>query len=162
MDATDARLLLALIGDPRGTVLSLAEKVGLSRNTVHARLTRFDSEQVIGGFERRIDARSLGYPLSAFITVTLVQQHLDDVGAALAQIPEVLEVFGLSGSTDLLIHVAARNADDLYRIAGMILATPAVERTETSLMMRKLVDYRVQPLLERLTDKKGSGPAPTA
>lgn len=36
MDVTDARLLLALIDDPRGTVLSLAYKIGLSRNTVHA------------------------------------------------------------------------------------------------------------------------------
>ena len=79
-----------------------------------------------------------------------------EVGAALAEIPEVLEVFGVSGGTDLMILVAARNADDLYRVAGMILATPAVERTETSLIMRKLVDYRVQPLLERLAGRKGS------
>lgn len=155
MDATDARLLLALIEDPRGTVLSLAYKIGLSRNTVHARLARFDADRVLSGFERRVDARALGYPLSAFISVTLVQQHLDEVGAALADIPEVLQVFGLSGDADLLVLVAARTADDLYRIAGMILATPGVERTETSLIMRQMVDYRVQPLLTRLAQAKG-------
>jgi DNA-binding Lrp family transcriptional regulator len=60
MDATDARLLLALIDDPRGTVLSLAYKIGLSRNTVHTRLARFDEEKLLAGFERRIDARALG------------------------------------------------------------------------------------------------------
>jgi hypothetical protein len=37
----------------------------------------------------------------------------------------VLEVFGLSGAADLLVRVAARDADDLYRIAGQLLATPA-------------------------------------
>jgi len=131
MDATDARLLRALIEDPRGTVLSLADKTGLSRNTVH------------------------GYPLSAFISVTLVQQHLDEVAVALARIPEVLQVLGMSGGADLLVLVAARTADDLYRIAGMILATPGVERTETSLIMRQMVDYRVHPLLDRLAQAKG-------
>jgi len=155
MDATDARLLRALIEDPRGTVLSLADKTGLSRNTVHARLARFDADNVLSGFERRVDARALGYPLSAFISVTLVQQHLDEVAVALARIPEVLQVLGMSGGADLLVLVAARTADDLYRIAGMILATPGVERTETSLIMRQMVDYRVHPLLDRLAQAKG-------
>jgi DNA-binding Lrp family transcriptional regulator len=88
--------------------------------------------------------------------VTLRQQRLDEVGVALAGIPEVLEVFGLSGGTDLLILVAARTADDLYRIAGKILATSGVERTETPLIMRKRVDYGVHPLLARLAKAKGS------
>src|SRR6476646_4823953 len=36
----------------------------------------------------------------------------------------ILEVYGLSGPVDLLARVVARDADDLYRIAGQILATP--------------------------------------
>jgi DNA-binding Lrp family transcriptional regulator len=50
---------------------------------------------------------------------------------------------------DLLVRVAARDADDLYRIAGQLLATDGVERTTTSLVMRTLVEHRVTPLLER-------------
>jgi hypothetical protein len=47
--------------------------------------------------------------------------------------------------------VAAHDADDLYRIAGQLLATPGVERTETALVMRQLVSYRSAPLLHRLS-----------
>jgi len=43
VDATDARLLLALSADPRATVLSLAQTLGLARNTVQARLARLES-----------------------------------------------------------------------------------------------------------------------
>ncbi|MBL7486828.1 Lrp/AsnC family transcriptional regulator [Frankia sp. AgB1.9] len=149
VDDTDARLLLALADEPRATVLSLADTVGLSRNTVQSRLSRFDQHGVLASFERRIEPAALGYPLSAFIVATVTQQLLDEVAASLAGIPEVLEVFGLSGAKDLLVRVAARDGDDLYRIAGQILATPGVERTETSLVMRQLVDYRVSPLLRR-------------
>jgi DNA-binding Lrp family transcriptional regulator len=75
---------------------------------------------------------------------------LAEVAAALREVPEVLEVLGLSGPADLLVRVAARDADDLYRIAGQLLATGGVERTTTSLVMRTLVEHRVTPLLDRI------------
>jgi DNA-binding Lrp family transcriptional regulator len=164
VDGTDAKLLLALIRDPRATVLSLAQQVGLSRNTVQSRLGRFDDQGVLASFERRIEPAALGYPLTAFITVTVIQQRLDEVATALAAIAEVLEVFGVSGAADLLVRVAARDADDLYRIAGTILAIAGVERTETALVMRPLVTYRCSPLLRRLrpapaAPPRGPGPA---
>jgi DNA-binding Lrp family transcriptional regulator len=65
-----------------------------------------------------------------------------------------LEVHGLSGQTDLLVHVVATDADDLYRIAGQILASPGVERTDTALVMRELVGYRIAPLLRRVAESR--------
>jgi DNA-binding Lrp family transcriptional regulator len=149
VDSTDARLLLALAESPRATVLALAERVGLSRNTVQARLAGLEARGVLTSFERRIDPAALGYPLTAFVTVQVTQRMLAEVAAALRDVPEVLEVLGLSGPADLLVRVAARDADDLYRIAGQLLATDGVERTTTSLVMRTLVEHRVTPLLER-------------
>jgi DNA-binding Lrp family transcriptional regulator len=150
VDATDARILLALAEQPRLTTVALAERLGLSRNTVQARLAALD--EVLESFEKRIDPASIGYPLTAFVTARLVQRELDAVAEALEEIPEVLQVQGLSGETDLLIHVVATDADDLYRIAGRILAIPGVERTSTSLVMRELVNFRVHPLLRRSAD----------
>ena len=149
VDSTDARLLLALAESPRATVLALAERVGLSRNTVQARLAGLEARGVLTSFERRIDPAALGYPLTAFVTVQVTQRMLAEVASALRDVPEVLEVLGLSGPADLLVRVAARDADDLYRIAGQLLATGGVERTTTSLVMRTLVEHRVTPLLER-------------
>jgi DNA-binding Lrp family transcriptional regulator len=158
IDGIDARLLLALAEDPRATVLSLAETAGISRNTAQARLTRFAQRGVLAGFEQCIDPAALGHPLTSFITVTVTQRMLDPVAASLSEIPEVLEVFGLSGAADLLVRVATRDADDLYRVAGRILATRGVERTETALVMRRLVQYRVRPLLDRHVSPPGEEP----
>jgi DNA-binding Lrp family transcriptional regulator len=150
VDATDARLLLALTENPRASVLALAERLGLSRNTVQARLAGLEARGAVTSFERRIDPAALGYPLTAFVTVQVVQRRLAEVAAALDGVPEVIEVLGLSGQADLLVQVAARDADDLYRIAGQLLATEGVERTTTSLVMRTLVEHRLAPLLKRL------------
>jgi DNA-binding Lrp family transcriptional regulator len=150
VDATDARLLLALAESPRATVLALAQRVGLSRNTVQARLATLEARGVLTTFERRIDPAALGYPLTAFVTVQVTQRMLAEVADALDRVPEVVEVLGISGQTDLLVQLVARDADDLYRISGQLLATTGVERTTTSLVMRTLVEHRVAPLLERI------------
>ncbi len=150
VDATDARLLLALAESPRATVLALAERVGLSRNTVQARLAALEARGALTSFERRIDPAALGYPLTAFVTVQVTQRMLAEVAEALDGVPEVVEVLGISGQTDLLVQVVARDADDLYRISGQLLATDGVERTSTSLVMRRLVGHRLAPLLERI------------
>jgi DNA-binding Lrp family transcriptional regulator len=153
IDPTDARLLLALVTRPRATAIALTGQTGLSRNTVQARLAKLEEQGVLDSFERQIPPAILGYPLTAYITTQVTQRRLDEVAAALANIPEVLQVDGISGQTDLLVHAVAADADDLYRIAGQILAIPGVERTNTALVMRELVNYRITPLLRRCTQQ---------
>jgi DNA-binding Lrp family transcriptional regulator len=148
-DPIDRRLLLALARDPRASIVALAEKIGAARNTVQARLNKWSETDVLLPFERRIDPAFLGYPLRAFVLTRVQQRLLNDISAALAHVPEVVEVHGLSGDADLLIQVVAADADDLYRIAGQILDVRGVRRTSTSLVMRQLVDYRLTQLLRR-------------
>src|SRR4051812_44566720 len=151
VDATDARLLLALNEDPRASVMALSQRLGLARNTVQARLARLESGGVLAGFERRVPPEALRYPPRAHVTVQVVQRSLAEVADGLAHIPEVLEVIGLSGVVDLLVEVAATDADDLWRITEQVLAIPGVQRTDTALALRRFVDHRMTPLLERAT-----------
>lgn len=158
INSTDARLLLALAAHPRATAVALAEQSGLSRNTVQARLGALERTRALGSLERCIDPAALGYPLTAFVTIQVVQRRLDEVGSALAAIPEVLQVQGLTGESDLLAQVVARDAEDLYRIAAKILGIAGVERSTTALVMRQMVDYRIAPLLQRIVAEKNETP----
>ncbi len=149
LDATDARLLLALTQDPRASVMALSQRLGLARNTVQARLARLEQSGALASFDRRVLPEALGYRLSAYVTVQVVQRSLAEVSGGLAQIPEVLEVIGLSGVADLLVRIVARDADDLWRITEQVLAIPGVQRIDTALALRRFVDHRVSQLLER-------------
>jgi DNA-binding Lrp family transcriptional regulator len=149
-DTIDAKLLQALTADPRAAIGALAEQIGVSRNTVRARLARWDDAGALESFERTITPGFLGYPLRAFVLTSVKQLLLAEVAAALQGIPEVVEVQGLSGVTDLLIQVAARDVDDLYRVAGQILGIRGVKRTNTALVMRDLMNFRLSPLVDRL------------
>ncbi|MEV6426315.1 Lrp/AsnC family transcriptional regulator [Nocardia sp. NPDC051463] len=146
-DPIDIRILRALIAEPRASAMALAQRTGLSRNTIQARLSRLDDRNALDSFERCIDPATLGYPLRAFLFANVTQRKLTAIAADLDAIPEVLEVLGLSGTIDLLIQVAAQDADDLYRIAGQVLEIDGIDRTTTALVMRGLIDYRITPLL---------------
>ena len=160
LDETDTELLRALSTDPRSTFVALAQKLGLSRNTVQARMARLEDSNTFLSFDRRINPVALGYPLTAFIEVHVQQKRLAQIVAELAHIPEIVQAHGMSGTADLLVRVVCTDADDLFRIDGSILACEGVERTETSLAMGEVIPYRLEPLLERGGRISGRSDAP--
>lgn len=148
LDHVDLELLAALADDPRATVVALADRLGLSRNTVQARMTRLDKAGVFMSYERAISSSALGFPLEAVLSVTVRQADLPRISEALERVPEIVQAYGLSGQIDLLVHVACRDTQHLFDTDARILAIEGVERTETSLVMGEVIPYRVRPLLE--------------
>jgi DNA-binding Lrp family transcriptional regulator len=148
LDAVDLDLLRALSADPRATVVALAESLGLSRNTVQARMSRLERAGVFLSYERALSADALGFPIEAFLQVTVRQAELPAIRAELSKVPEVVQAHGLSGQVDLLVRVACRDTQHLFDTDARILAIEGVERTETSLAMGEVIAHRVTPLME--------------
>src|SRR3954467_16007309 len=65
VDATDARLLLALGEDPRASVMALSHRLGLARNTVQTRLARLETNGVLAPLDRRGGPGGTRHPLGA-------------------------------------------------------------------------------------------------
>jgi len=118
-------------------------------NSPSASDSRLEGGQILGSMDRRVTHRALGYPLTAFVSARVDQHRLQEIESALTGIAEVVEVHGIAGGADIMIRVVAQNTDDLYRIAGVILASPGIQRTEVSLSMREMVPYRTAPLLRQ-------------
>lgn len=97
----------------------------------HATLCRHGSPagistRPLAGIDHQIVPRAMGYPMTAYVTARIDQHQLEAIGAALADVPEVVQVHGLAGADDLMIKVVAVDSDDLYRIAGNILDIPVL------------------------------------
>jgi len=148
LDRVDLELLTALSTDPRATVVALSDRLGLSRNTVQARMGRLERAGVFLSYERAISSAALGFPIEAFVNVIVRQADLPRIGQELGRIPEIVQVHGLSGQVDLLVRVACRDTQHLFDTDARILAIEGVERTETSLVMGEVIGYRVAPLME--------------
>ena len=160
LDDTDRRILLELDHDPRMTVLLLAQRTGLARGTVQARLDRYRAAGLLRLASTLVPPSALGRGLDATVAAELDQHSLDAAIEGLKKIPEVLECHAPAGSTDLLVRVAARDPDDLYRVAEEIRLCPGILRTSTSVYLREVIGYRTRPLLRQgLPPRAGAGAA---
>jgi DNA-binding Lrp family transcriptional regulator len=159
IDALDAELIAALSQDPRIGPTELAQRLQVSRNTVHARLARLTTERVLDGFSARVRLSALGLAVEAFVDVELAQGTLTSVVAALAELQNVLEVNATTGRGDLFVRLAARTHEELQGLLQEILAVDGVTRTTTHIALTTPVPYRVEPLLTRLTGAAGRGRA---
>jgi DNA-binding Lrp family transcriptional regulator len=147
LDRIDLELLAALADDPRVTIVALAERMSLSRNTIQARMARLEQSGVFLSYERAFSPDVLGFPLQAFVSIGVRQTELPRIINELARIPEVVQTHGLSGSIDLLARVACRDARHLFDTDARILSIEGVERTETSLAMGEVIPFRVAGLI---------------
>ena len=149
LDATDARILLALDDEPDATTLSLSRTLGIARNTVHARLRKLAERELLGQPSQRVNPASLGYSLTAFLRLSISQSSTNSTFEALARIPEITEVLAITGDGDLQARVVARDPAHLYLITTAILDIDGVTRSSTALAMAEIIPSRMGPLLER-------------
>lgn len=147
MDELDARLLTTMRAHPRIGLTELARLLGVARGTVQARVEKLTARGVIVDFGPTISTADAGYPIMAFISLQIAQGRLTESVEALRAVPQILEVYGTSGQYDLLCRVVARSTDHLQEVIARILASPAVQRTDTTIALSTQVPYRVEPLL---------------
>lgn len=148
LDPLDARILLALDDEPDAPAVVLARTLGISRNTVHARLQRLAREGALQPFSSRVPPATLGYELVAFISLQIDQATGDAALAGLAGIPEIVEMHATTGDGDVLARVVAKDTQDLYRVANAMLAVDGVSRAATSVSLAQVLPYRTRQLLE--------------
>lgn len=147
IDELDARLILTMRENPRIGLMETSRLLGVARGTVQARLDRLSARGIITGFGPEVSPAGLGYPVLAFVSLEIAQGRLDESISMLEAIPEVLEVHGTSGASDLVCRVAARSNAHLQQVLLRILETPAVQRTSTSIALSTLVAMRADPLV---------------
>lgn len=148
VDVLDTRILRLLLEQPRTSVREYARILGIARGTLQARLDRLEEEGVITGSAPRLAPPALGHPVLAFVHIEVTQGRLDEVGEALAAVPEIIEAWSITGAGDLLTRVAARDNEHLEDVVQRLISLPGVVRTRTEIALRERVPYRVLPLVE--------------
>ncbi|WP_104062372.1 Lrp/AsnC family transcriptional regulator [Arthrobacter sp. 4R501] len=157
LDRLDSELIKRLNTNARAGVAELAAQLGISRNTVHARLQRLENEGILKGFKPVIDLEAAGLSVQAFVGLELEQRQLPHVIAGLRSIPQVLEVTTQAGREDLLVRVAAATLADLQQAVASMIEIQGVRHSNTTLSVSTPLPFRVQPLLDHLSKDSGWG-----
>jgi DNA-binding Lrp family transcriptional regulator len=148
IDDLDARLIAELRAHPRLGLLEISRRLGVARGTVQARLSKLERRGVVLGYGPEIDAAELGHAIQALVMLELTQGRLAEAVEALEATPEVLEVDAVSGPQDLICRVAARDTEHLQELVNRLLATDAIRRSTSYVVLSRPIRPRIQPLVD--------------
>jgi DNA-binding Lrp family transcriptional regulator len=149
-DDFDRKIITALAKSGRLTAVELAAQVGLSPSAVTRRLQALEASGTIHGYRAIIDPAAVGLGINIFVEITLERQNDDTLRAfekALAKCPNVLSCHLMSGSSDYLIHIVARDLPDFERLHANVLGQlPGVARIESKFALREAIDRPLVPI----------------
>jgi DNA-binding Lrp family transcriptional regulator len=148
IDELDARIIALLSAEPRIGNMEVSRRLGVARGTVQARLAKLEERGVIRGHGPEVDPTRMGYPVLAFVFLQITQGRLEEATAVLRGVPEVLEATAVSGPSDLLCRVVARDTEHLQEIVNRILSNHAIRRSTSYIALSQPIRYRTGPLVD--------------
>lgn len=138
----DKQLLGLLKLNARESVASLARKLGVSRTTVQDRLRRLEVSKVIDGYYVRLAEEVSTASIRAFVTLEVEPRRTQEVTRALVKLPAVSALYTVSGKFDLVVLLAAENADELDRLLDRIGEVEGVTGTESAIILSTKLERR--------------------
>jgi Lrp/AsnC family leucine-responsive transcriptional regulator len=147
VDAIDRRLVGLLRTNARLSYAELARQVGLSSPAVHERVGKLESSGVIRAYRAEVAPEALGLGVTALIGVVQdAGMEVDDVVAALSELPEVESCYFLAGAESFLLKVRVGTIAELEHIIVRLHRTPGVTNTRTTVALSTKWENRPRPL----------------
>jgi Lrp/AsnC family leucine-responsive transcriptional regulator len=144
LDHYDRSIVDLLTRDGRLSITELAERVGLTKTPVQARLKRLEANGVIKGFHARVDHALLGCSHVAFVQVRLdntTAHALESFNEAVRTIGAIEQCHMIAGDFDYLLKVRTRDINTYREVLGeRISALPHVAHTATHVAMLAVVE----------------------
>ena len=120
MDKIDKKLITLLQENARMPLKSLAEKVFLSSPAVSARIERLEKEEIIEGYEVKINQIKLGYHITAFINLEVAPVQKPEFYPFIKKCPNVVECNCVTGNYSMLLKVVFPSTMELDTFIGQL------------------------------------------
>ena len=149
LDEIDLKLLAELERDADRTNAELARLIGLSPAATFNRVRRLKTGGVVGAIVARVDPAAAGFPLQVYVAVMLARHDEaahNRFAKAVREMPEVLSADWVTGETDALLWVVARNVSELQRVLLLLSSRGGAQRVMTLLRLEELKPRSPLPL----------------
>lgn len=157
MDDLDRGILVALQANAREKNVELARKLGVAPSTVLERVRRLEEHGLIQSYRGMINPAKLGLAIQAFVAVSLDRHEVDTIRKfeeGIQRISHVRVCYHLTGRFDYLLHVAARDLEQLGElIKNWIASIPGIGKVETFVIYSEVKPDEGWPIGEDLSQK---------
>lgn len=138
MDKLDRKTLQFLMVHGRGTWAELGKVLNLTAPAAAERARRLEADGTIRGYAALTSPERLGFPLTAFVSVTLGNHRKRPEFLRLVEKQQqIVECHHVAGEDDYLLKVRCRGTSDLDHFLSKTLKDElGVARTRTTIVLR--------------------------
>ena len=113
MDRIDRKILALYQSDTRRIAESIGGEVGLSAAAVQRRLKRLRESGAIRAEVAQLDGAAVGVPIACIVTLSMAAAppHLDRFKRQMRELPQVQQVYHVTGSKDFVLVVTASSME---------------------------------------------------
>ncbi len=146
VDKTDLLILRELRENCKRPVRELAQILHIHPNTLLQRIKKLEKSKVIRKYTADIDYRAIGYDMHAIVNIRIKKRGLEDENLLkqVTGIPEVQSLYAVTGGSDCIAIIKAKNRDDLVRVLQIIQTQETVLRTTSYIVLltyKESVDF---------------------
>ena len=150
LDDFDLKLLELLQADAQRPVPALADAIGLSAPACYRRIRRLRETGAIAREVALVRPRTLGWPLSMIVLVTLERESartVDEMMRVLQAVPEVVEAWNVTGDYDFAVRMVARDMEGYDELARRLFAADERVRSfKTLVVIRQVKEMSPIPI----------------
>lgn len=147
LDSIDLKILQILMANGRRRRNEIAAEVGLSLPAVSERMKKMTDKGIIKGYSVILDAKRLGFDISAFITVNVDgSKYYDSFTKAIAETQHITECHSITGEGSHLLKIKVRNTSEIEWLLSKIQSWDGVHGTKTSIVLSTIKETPVIPL----------------
>ena len=144
LDDIDRKIIGELIENARTSFAELGRRVSLSSPAVAERVSRLERAGVITGYRAEIDARAIGYPLTAIVRLKPAPGQLQKIAELAIATPQISECHRITGEDCFFIKLHLRSIDELSDVLDGFLIHG---QTTTSLINGSPIPHRNPPVV---------------
>lgn len=138
LDSIDRQIIEALHDNSRVSYTELAQKIGMSRVAIQARINSLIEEGVIERFTIVINPVKIGVMVSAFFNVDIEPQYLDEVAEKLELEPAITSLYHMTGPSTLHMHGIFESTEEMERfLLEKLYKMPGIVKVESQLLLKR-------------------------
>jgi Lrp/AsnC family transcriptional regulator, leucine-responsive regulatory protein len=153
-NSQDCKGIKLLLRNGRASWAELGKELGLSAPSAADRIHKLEGRGVIRGYAALVDPASVGYPLTAYVSVTLASHRKRAAFLrAIDKMEQVAECHHVAGDDDYLLKVRCRGTQDLdHLLATELKDKLGVAKTRTTIVLSTAKESVRVPIFAEDTD----------
>lgn len=146
MDEKDEKILELLKENSKLTTQQISKKILIPITTVHNRIKKLEKNGIIKKYTLEIDNKKIGKNITAYIHIVVDYKLLKGIKMSQLELANkikqneyVEEAAMVTGGTDIIIKMRAKNVDELnYFVTKYLRNIDGIEKTQTTIVLSEL------------------------